>query len=148
MVSAELNKNVVADRALWIKRMIEAARELPLENKDAFLQNKLYIAAAESYLRRALEALFDLGRHILARQFAYPTTEYKTIADALFEKKIFSSSQRDIMRKMAGYRNRMVHFYHEISPEELYLICSRNLTDIEKILSTLLDWAKNNDVSE
>lgn len=24
------------------------------------------------------------------------------------------------MRVLAGYRNRMVHFYHEMTPEELY----------------------------
>lgn len=144
MVNGNVNANVVVERALWIHQMLDALRELPLDRKDAFLQNKLYIAGAESYLRRALEALFDLGRHILAKRFAFPATEYKNIADGLFEKQIISARERDLMRKMAGYRNRMTHFYHEISPEELYRICSENLPDIEDLLHAMLEWAKNN----
>ena len=35
---------------------------------------------------------------------------------------------------MAGYRNRMVHFYKEISAEELYDILLNELKDIETFL--------------
>ena len=29
-----------------------------------------------------------------------------------------------LLRELAGYRNRLVHFYHEVSDLELYEICS------------------------
>ena len=35
---------------------------------------------ADSCLRRSLEALFDIGRHILAKGYARGVTEYKEIA--------------------------------------------------------------------
>jgi len=35
---------------------------------------------------------------------------------------------------MAGYRNRMVHFYKDIMAKELYDILQNELTDIEKFL--------------
>ena len=101
--------------------MRKAIKDLPIQDKDEFLQNPHNVAAAESYLRRALEALFDIGRHILARKFAYPAAEYKEIASGLFEKRILSRKDADLLRQMAGYRNRMVHFYHEISAEELFI---------------------------
>jgi uncharacterized protein with HEPN domain len=41
---------------------------------------------------------------------------------------------------MAGYRNRPVHFYSEVTPQELFHIRSSRLTGIEKILSALLQW--------
>jgi uncharacterized protein YutE (UPF0331/DUF86 family) len=41
---------------------------------------------------------------------------------------------------MAGYRNRMVHFYQEISNRELYEICSDELKDVETLLNVLLKW--------
>jgi len=122
--------------------MIEALQDLPIHTKKKFLFNKHNIAAAESYLRRALEALFDIGRHILAKKFGAPVTEYKEISKSLFERKILRKKDADVLRKMAGYRNRMVHFYHEISPEELQEICAYHLNDIKTLLNKLLDWVR------
>jgi uncharacterized protein YutE (UPF0331/DUF86 family) len=83
MVPEDINGNVITQRASWVFEMINSLKELPLENKAEFLKNKHDLAAAESYLRRSLEALFDIGRHILAKKFAYPATEYKEIAKGL-----------------------------------------------------------------
>ena len=119
--------------------MIGALRDLPLKNKGEFLQNRHIVAAAESYLRRSLEALFDVGRHILVKRFAFPATEYKEIARGLLDKKILDEDEAELMRKMAGYRNRMVHFYHEITPEELYEICLNHLDEIKLLLDRMLE---------
>lgn len=142
MTPGKINRNVVTQRAAWVKQMIEALQDLPIQNKQKFLFNKHNVAAAESYLRRALEALFDIGRHILAKRFGAPVTEYKEISKSLFERKILHKKDADVLRKMAGYRNRMVHFYHEISPEELQEICAHHLDEIELLLDRLLDWVR------
>ena len=83
MTPAEIDLKIVTQRAAWIREMISALRELPLEDKGAFFQQRHHLAAAESYLRRSLEALFDIGRHILVKKFAFPATEYKEIARGL-----------------------------------------------------------------
>ena len=41
---------------------------------------------------------------------------------------------------MAGYRNRMVHFYAEISRAELYEICAAKLFDVESALGAIRSW--------
>ncbi len=45
-----------------------------------------------------------------------------------------------LLRIMAGYRNRMVHFYHEITPDELYEICTTQLSDIVHIRQAYSKW--------
>lgn len=144
MVPENINGDVVTQRASWVFEMINSLRELPIENKAEFLRNKHHIAAAESYLGRSLEALFDIGRHILAKRFAYPAAEYKEIAKGLSDRKVIIGDQVELMRKMAGYRNRMVHFYHEITPEELHEICVNHLDEIKLLLERLLQWIKEN----
>ena len=146
MVPEDISESVVAQRASWVLEMINALRELPIESKAEFFQNKHNIAAAESYLRRSLEALFDIGRHILAKRFAYPATEYKEIVKGLSEKKVILGTEVELMRKMAGYRNRMVHFYHEITPDELYDICLNHIEEIKVLLERLLKWIKENKI--
>jgi len=58
-------------------------RSLPLNSLEDFGEDPRTPAAAESYLRRCLEALLDLGRHILAKGFGRAAAEYKVIADEL-----------------------------------------------------------------
>jgi uncharacterized protein YutE (UPF0331/DUF86 family) len=41
---------------------------------------------------------------------------------------------------LASYRNRRVHSYHEISGEELYDICSQQLSDLETIRDAYGRW--------
>ena len=41
------------------------------------------------------------------------------------------------LSKMAGYRNRIVHFYAEIIPEELYGIINNDLGDFEIFLKAV-----------
>ena len=144
MLSGKINKKVVTQRAFWVLQMIEAIEDLPIENKNEFLQNRHNVAAAESYLRRALEVLLDLGRHILAKGFAYPATEYREIAKGLFEKKVLAENEVSLLGKIAGYRNRMVHFYNEITSEELYEICHANLDEIKLLRDKMLEWLKEN----
>lgn len=77
-------------------------------------------AASESYLRRSLEALLDLGRHILAKGFAETPAEYKEIATMLVKYRVLTQDEGKIMRQVAGYRNRMIHFYKEIYTDLAY----------------------------
>lgn len=142
MSPRDIDSKVVAQRTFWISQMADALKDLCLEEKAAFLADRHKIAAAESYLRRALEALFDIGRHILAKKFAYPATEYKEIAKGLSENKVLVEKEMELMREMAGYRNRMVHFYHEITPEELHEICLYHLNEIKLLADKLVQWAK------
>jgi uncharacterized protein YutE (UPF0331/DUF86 family) len=133
MTKSKINVDVIADRILWIRRMTASLRDLPLEDREAFLASPHVQAAAESYLRRALEALFDVGRHVLAKKYAWPAREYKEVAKGLAEKRILRKNEAELLRRMAGYRNRMVHFYQEISPEELLEICMEHLSEIESL---------------
>ena len=123
--------------------MITRIKSLPLSSYAEFKVDSRNNAAAESFLRRALEALLDLGRHILAKGFGKAVVEYKEIADQLVKMEVLYQSEGDLLRKLAGYRNRLVHFYDEISEKELYEICSTKLDDIDTILNSILKWIEN-----
>lgn len=144
MTPGKISKRVAVDRLAWVDRMIVEIQALPLDDRETFLADNRNVWAAESCLRRALEALFDLGRHILAKGFASGIGEYKEIAERLQQEGIFDEQQARLLITMAGYRNRMVHFYHEIQAEELYTICSEHLVELEVIASAFRLWLKQN----
>lgn len=140
MTPASIRSSVVAERVSWIREMMHQIRALPLSTYEAFISDPRNIASAESYLRRGIEALLDLGRHILAKGFGIAVTEYKDICLRLNEQGILSSEQCLLFREIAGYRNRMVHFYLQVTTEELYRLATEHLSDVENILNRLIDW--------
>lgn len=44
------------------------------------------------------------------------------------------------LKDMAGYRNRLTHFYAEITPEEIYNILQNNLEDISLFLKEIKNF--------
>jgi uncharacterized protein YutE (UPF0331/DUF86 family) len=138
----KLSQRVVSDRLSWIERMIAEIRALPREDREAFFADRRNPWAAESCLRRALEALLDLGRHILARGFGQGVSEYKEIAFGLRDQGVLSQEEAELLRLLAGYRNRLVHFYHEIGPDELYEISACDLVDLERIAEAYQRWLR------
>jgi uncharacterized protein YutE (UPF0331/DUF86 family) len=142
MTPGRLSRRVIADRLGWIEHMLDDLRTLPLESEQSFLADHHSAAAAESYLRRALESLLDLGRHILARGYGEGVSEYKEIARALRRQGVLDDAAAALLEDMAGYRNRMVHFYHEIAAQELYQICASRLEDVTHITRELKGWVR------
>ena len=48
----------------------------------------------------------------------------------------------DVLYVMAGYRNRMVHFYREVTPEELYHLVAKNLNDFDRFVREIAAFVK------
>ncbi len=142
MTPGRISRRVVVDRIAWVEATLDDIRSLPLDDDQTFFADRRNIWTAESCLRRGLEALLDIGRHILTRGFGLGVSEYKEIAQRLQEHSVLQDEEADLLRILAGYRNRLVHFYHEVSQEELYRICAHQLGDLEQILSAYRRWLR------
>ncbi|WP_028571404.1 type VII toxin-antitoxin system HepT family RNase toxin [Desulfonatronum lacustre] len=140
MTSGHLSRRVVTDRIQWVQSMLQSIRNMPIHDPMQFHTDPRNALACESCLRRALKALLDLGRHILTKQFAIAVEEYKEIGPALAKHGVISNDLADQFRTLAGYRNRMVHFYHEVSNVEIQDICANHLEDLEMVLEALRCW--------
>ncbi len=50
--------------------------------------------------------------------------------------------QAALLHAMAGYRNRLTHFYDEVTAEELYDITTHRLGDVESVLEAILSFLR------
>lgn len=140
MTPGSIREQVVAAKVETIEGILRSIPTLPLESEDAFTSDARMVAAGESFLRRALEALLDLGRHLLAKAHGIAAAEYKSIPQHLEEQGILSPDLAALLARMAGYRNRLVHFYDEVTPAELYRILTEHAEDIRTVLRALRQW--------
>jgi uncharacterized protein YutE (UPF0331/DUF86 family) len=140
MSPSKLRETTLAAKTEIVHKMVAAARRLPTGSRDAFLADERNAAAAESYLWRGLEALLDICRHVLAKGFGKAVPEYAAIAKTLGQLGAVPTSTAAKLEKMARYRNRLVHFYDEVTAPELHGLLSAHLGDLEEVLAALLDW--------
>jgi uncharacterized protein YutE (UPF0331/DUF86 family) len=125
-----INKEVLRMRISYIEdslRSLERFKGIPFKE---FHSNPDNFRIAFYDLHRALEAIMDIGSHILSRIPGARPSSYKDIPRLLEKHKIipddFATTQ---LTKMAGYRNRMVHFYGEITEKEIHNIIQEELED-------------------
>lgn len=116
---------------------LEKMRGLSLEH---FSSNIRDLAAAKYFLRTAIEAMIDIGSHMVAKLLlGVPNTNVE-VMDLLAKKDIISSNNLPIYIKMVKYRNRLTHFYSDITVSEIHTIIHSQLTDFNMFLKEILNY--------
>jgi uncharacterized protein YutE (UPF0331/DUF86 family) len=138
MTPGRLDLKVIGDRLSASRRMLAQLRSLPQEDLAAFTADFRTAAAAESLLRRTIESLLDVARHILAKRHGIGTLEYREVARAAGDRGLIADTDlRHRFIQIAGFRNRLTHFYEEVSPQELHAILQANLADLDRLAAEL-----------
>ena len=122
-------------RVNGIEGELAELRNLVKEPFETFARGSGY-KLAQYHLHRALEGVFHIATHILARVPGGQVTQYSEIAKKLGEVGVVSKDfAEDKLVTMAKYRNRLVHFYAQITPKELYGILQKDLGDFTVFLT-------------
>lgn len=145
MKNPPLDRDTILKRVNGIQLEVEELRKLgesPFEEYKNGTGHKL----AEYHLHRALEGVFNICAHILSRIPGGGADEYKEMAMKFGEFGLIDKGFADTkLKEMAKYRNRVVHFYSEITPEETYNITRNDLGDFDVFLSAVKDILQNPD---
>jgi uncharacterized protein YutE (UPF0331/DUF86 family) len=139
-----LNREVLQTRISYIEDSLKSLERFKGITYNEFHANQDNFRIAFYDLHRALEAIMDIGTHILSRIPGARPTSYKDIPRLLEKNKIIPADfAMNSLSKMAGYRNRMVHFYGEITEREIYNIIQEELEDFYTFLTHINEVLKN-----
>lgn len=131
MKKLKIDKEIILKRVNIIQESLQKLNNLKSLTPSKFMLDENF-AIAEHYLRYALEATFDICAHVLSRIPGAQMGEYKKMAIEMGRQKIVPMDfAQEKLEKMARYRNRLTHFYLEITPKEMYEIIQHNLGDFE-----------------
>src|SRR3989344_4066769 len=132
-----LEREIILKRVNGIQAELAELRKLGELSLDEFSYG-VGFKLAQFHLHRALEGVFHIATHILSRLPGAQATSYAEIAQQLGAHGIVDKTfAEQTLVKMAKYRNRLVHFYADITEDEMYGIAQHNLDDIEQFLSAI-----------
>jgi uncharacterized protein YutE (UPF0331/DUF86 family)/predicted nucleotidyltransferase len=104
-------------------------KEIGLERYQA---NKRTRALSEHYLRLAIEATLDLGRHVVVKTGLGVPQEYREVGKILGEKGVVPVDLGKKLEAMAGMRNVLVHLYWDIDYTLLYKTIVEEMDTFER----------------
>lgn len=85
-----LNFEFLEDRLAQIRTSSARLNKMQKLTKEQFLSNPDFYAIAEHHLRRALESMFDIGCHIIAKKGLGKPEKYRHIIELLGQHSIIS----------------------------------------------------------
>lgn len=130
---------------LFLDRIEEAVLHLEkmaksLEKAEFLQQDSTKRALVEHYLRIAIEATLDIGRHIIAVKGLAIPDEYKKIGRILAENGVVPYEMGEKIVSLAGLRNILVHLYWQIDYEKIYEIITQEIHFFERYAQIILTY--------
>jgi uncharacterized protein YutE (UPF0331/DUF86 family) len=100
---------------------------------DDFLADPERYGSAERFLQLAIEALTDLGNHVIADLRLGTVDTYGDVAAILADKGYIDAELKDTWLKIVGFRNVLVHDYAELDRRVVYDVLTNRLGDLEQL---------------
>ena len=98
-----------------------------------FTANPERYGSAERFLHLSIEALIDMGNHVIADSELGVVNWYSDIPKILAEKEFISSELEEKWISMIGFRNTLVHEYIDIDRKIVYDVLQNNIQDLEDL---------------
>ena len=135
MVDAEL----VREKLLQLEEYINDLAEYQDLNLEKLTNDKILFRYLERTLHLAVEAVLDIGSHIISDERLGNPKFNSQIIEILAENNIIKENVSNYI-EMTKFRNIIVHDYAEIDPEILLMIIKNNLKDLKAIFKWYRDY--------
>jgi uncharacterized protein YutE (UPF0331/DUF86 family) len=137
MVDRDLIRRKLADLEQYVEQLSEY-RGLTAEEYRSDWRTQRVV---ERTLQMSIEICVDVANHVIAdRKLRIPTT-YADAFDALAEARLLDPALHDVMVRMCGFHNLIVHDYARIDPTKVVQVLRDGLEDFTRFRVTALEWA-------
>ena len=129
-----VNREVIQKRLKKLDEYLEILSHLQRYTFDNFVADPEHYGSAERFLHLAIEAVNDIGNHIIADDALGTVDTYSDIPTILHEAGIIDKEMLEIWIRMIGVRNTLVHDYVDIDHKIVHQVLQNNLKDIKTLM--------------
>jgi len=138
MAELVIDDAVVRRRLRRLDELLQGLREVGARSREAFLDDTMAQHATAWRLQRAIQAVLNIGAHILAERGIVDWEEYREIPQRLTRFGVLSTALAARLEKAAGQRNILVHMYVEVDPELIYETLQEDLDAFNEFAECVL----------
>lgn len=144
-MKVSIDKEKIIARIEDIKNAVLELHRFRSMDWEEFLENKDNFHLACYWLRIAIEAVLTIGIHILSR---LPSNgkkkDYTQVVLSMADYGVLPEDFAQKIKGMAGYRNRLVHLYWKVGPEEIFKIIKQDLQDFNVFVKHIEKFLERN----
>jgi uncharacterized protein YutE (UPF0331/DUF86 family) len=96
----------------------------------------------ERTLQIAVEACLDAAHHIISDEGWREPNSYADAFAVLAENGVISESDAETYRLMAQFRNKIVHYYEKVDPEQVFAVFTGHLGDFDGFVKSVREWMR------
>ncbi len=115
-------------------------RELGQLSETEFLSDYRNTESAKYLLIVATEAAIDLCNHIVARRGGRAPQDYADCFAILAELGVIDSDLANRLKRMARFRNLIVHLYWKVDNRRVYQVIGEDLGDLDTFRQQVRIW--------
>ena len=127
----------------WLNRVDEylaILRSLQNYSFDEFIADPQRYGSVERFLHLTIEAINDMGNHVVADLDLGVVNWYSDIPALLAKAGYLDRELQEKWIRMIGFRNTLVHEYIEIDRKIVYDVFQNNLGDLEELRRTFAQF--------
>lgn len=128
-----VRREVVEKRLRKLDEYLAILRELRQIPRDVFLRDPLKYGSAERFLQLAIEAVNDIGSHLVADLGLGSVDWYRDVPQRLYDAGYIDQEMREQWIRMIGFRNILVHDYLDVDRDQVYEVLQKHLEDFERL---------------
>ncbi|MDZ7750219.1 MAG: DUF86 domain-containing protein [Gammaproteobacteria bacterium] len=124
---------VIRRRLERLSQDLQVLERLARYDLDEFMDEPEHYGSAERFLQLSLEALLDMGSHVIADEGLGMVNQSRDIPRLLCENGYIDAGLETRWIRMIGFRNLLVHDYLEIDRKRVHAILREGLDDLRTL---------------
>ena len=117
-------------------------RELRSIPAEALPGDLVRMGSVKYYLQVSIESCIDVAQHVIASEGFRPPKDYADTFTVLAERGILEQEFAERLRRMAKFRNRLVHLYGEVDDQHVVRVLAEDLGDFDLFRERILAMLK------
>lgn len=105
-----------------------------------FWKDKRNILSVEQLLLRAIEAVGSICVHVAAKKLHKGVESPAECFEILEQGKVINASLAASLRKMARFRNLLIHRYWEVEERKVYEYAKKDLGDFDRFIRKIAEY--------
>lgn len=129
--------SIIENKISQIKKYQKIIKRLSKFSKKEIENNELVRGSVERYLHLICQSSIDLANIVISYRRERKPIDQRDYFMVLVEEKIINNTMADIMIKLVGFRNVLVHEYTKVDYNIVYDVLNNGVKDIDKFVKII-----------